>query len=52
MPLNDYLQWWSYVKGANWRHPSGPDSNSYMPVRYRNQTIMYWISNAPYDIMK
>jgi hypothetical protein len=26
VPLNDHLQWWSYVKGANWRHPSGPDS--------------------------
>jgi formylglycine-generating enzyme required for sulfatase activity len=27
VPLNDHLQWWSYVKGANWRHPDGPDSN-------------------------
>ena len=27
VPLNDYLQWWNYVKGANWRHPSGPDSD-------------------------
>jgi formylglycine-generating enzyme len=27
VPLNDQLQWWSYVKGANWRHPSGPDSD-------------------------
>ena len=25
--LNDHLQWWSYVKGANWRHPSGPNSS-------------------------
>ena len=25
--LNDHLQWWSYVKGANWRHPTGPDSD-------------------------
>jgi sulfatase modifying factor 1 len=22
--LNDHFQWWSYVKGANWRHPEGP----------------------------
>ena len=22
--LNDHFQWWSYVKGANWRHPTGP----------------------------
>jgi formylglycine-generating enzyme required for sulfatase activity len=26
VPLNDHLVWWSYVKGANWRHPLGPDS--------------------------
>ena len=25
--LNNYLQWWTYVKGANWRHPDGPESN-------------------------
>lgn len=27
VPLNDYFQWWSYVPGANWRHPQGPQSN-------------------------
>ena len=27
VPLNDYLQWWTYLKGANWRHPLGPDSS-------------------------
>jgi formylglycine-generating enzyme len=27
VPLNDHLQWWSYIKGANWRHPTGPDSD-------------------------
>jgi formylglycine-generating enzyme len=25
--LDDYLQWWRYQKGANWRHPEGTDSN-------------------------
>jgi formylglycine-generating enzyme len=25
--LDDYFQWWSYVHGANWRHPTGPDSD-------------------------
>ena len=25
--LNDHYQWWNYVKGANWRHPLGPDSD-------------------------
>jgi formylglycine-generating enzyme len=25
--LDDYLQWWSYVAGASWRHPEGPNSD-------------------------
>src|ERR1700679_4016224 len=25
--LNDNSQWWTYVKGANWRHPTGPKSS-------------------------
>ncbi len=25
--LDDHYQWWSYVKGANWRHPTGPQSS-------------------------
>lgn len=25
--LNDYTQWWSYVPGADWRHPEGPGSD-------------------------
>ncbi|WP_316800418.1 formylglycine-generating enzyme family protein [Pedobacter frigidisoli] len=25
--LNDASQWWSWVKGADWRHPHGPKSN-------------------------
>lgn len=24
--LNNYLQWWSFVFGANWKHPDGPAS--------------------------
>jgi formylglycine-generating enzyme len=27
VPLNDHFQWWSFVKGANWRHPEGPASD-------------------------
>ena len=27
VPLNDHFQWWSYVPGANWRHPLGPNSD-------------------------
>ncbi|MBI3850952.1 MAG: formylglycine-generating enzyme family protein [Verrucomicrobia bacterium] len=24
--LDNHFAWWSYVPGANWRHPEGPDS--------------------------
>jgi formylglycine-generating enzyme required for sulfatase activity len=27
VPLTDYFAWWSYVPGADWRHPSGPASS-------------------------
>src|SRR5271154_1173160 len=27
VPLDDHFQWWSYVHGANWRHPEGPNSD-------------------------
>jgi len=26
VPLDNYFQWWSYVHGADWRHPQGPGS--------------------------
>jgi formylglycine-generating enzyme len=26
VPLHDALQWWRYVPGADWRHPTGPAS--------------------------
>ena len=25
--LNDYSQWWSWTRGANWKHPNGPNSD-------------------------
>jgi formylglycine-generating enzyme required for sulfatase activity len=25
--LRDWSQWWQFMKGADWRHPYGPDSN-------------------------
>jgi formylglycine-generating enzyme required for sulfatase activity len=28
VPLDDPSQWWSYVPGANWRHPWGPASDN------------------------
>lgn len=27
VPLNDHFQWWAFVDGADWRHPSGPKSS-------------------------
>jgi formylglycine-generating enzyme len=27
VPLDDHFRWWSYVRGTNWRHPLGPDSD-------------------------
>jgi len=27
VPLNNHLQWWTYLKGANWRHPEGAGSD-------------------------
>jgi len=27
VPLNNEYEWWSYLPGANWRHPSGPASS-------------------------
>jgi formylglycine-generating enzyme required for sulfatase activity len=26
VPLNDVSAWWCYTPGADWRHPTGPDS--------------------------
>ena len=25
--MRDFSQWWTFMKGANWRHPYGPKSN-------------------------
>ena len=27
VPLTDHFQWWTYAKGANWRHPHGAGSS-------------------------
>jgi formylglycine-generating enzyme required for sulfatase activity len=27
VPLENHMAWWSYVPGASWRHPQGPESN-------------------------
>jgi formylglycine-generating enzyme required for sulfatase activity len=27
VPLDNHFRWWTYVPGANWRHPLGPSSD-------------------------
>ena len=39
--LNDHMQWWTYVKGANWRHPSGPESNINRKENYPVVDVSY-----------
>jgi formylglycine-generating enzyme len=39
--LSDHFQWWSYVKGTNWRHPEGPNSNLKGRERYPVVQIAY-----------
>ena len=41
VPLNDHFQWWSYVKGANWRHPQGPESSITGKEKYPVVQIAY-----------
>jgi formylglycine-generating enzyme required for sulfatase activity len=41
VPLNDHFQWWSYVKGANWRHPDGPRNSRAGLDRYPVVQIAY-----------
>jgi formylglycine-generating enzyme required for sulfatase activity len=28
VPLDDYRNWWSYIPGAQWRHPGGPGTDT------------------------
>jgi sulfatase modifying factor 1 len=39
--LDDYSQWWSYVPGANWRHPLGPRSNILARANYPVVQVAY-----------
>jgi len=41
VPLNDHFQWWTYVKGANWRHPQGPESDLKGKEKYPVVQIAY-----------
>ena len=39
--LNNHYVWWRYQKGANWRHPEGPESNIKGKERYPVVQIAY-----------
>jgi formylglycine-generating enzyme len=41
VPLNDHYQWWSYIKGANWRHPEGSTSSLKGRDRYPVVHVAY-----------
>ncbi len=41
VPLDDYMQWWAYVKGADWRHPDGPASSIKGRDRYPVVQVAY-----------
>jgi sulfatase modifying factor 1 len=41
VPLDNHYRWWSYVKGANWRHPDGPESNLSGRERYPVVGVAY-----------
>jgi formylglycine-generating enzyme len=41
VPLNNPLRWWNYVKGANWRHPLGPESDIKGKEKYPVVQIAY-----------
>ena len=41
VPLNDHFQWWSYLKGANWRHPLGLASDLKGKEKYPVVQIAY-----------
>jgi formylglycine-generating enzyme required for sulfatase activity len=34
VPLDSHFRWWSYVKGASWRHPEGPKDDIAKRMKY------------------
>ncbi len=39
--LNNYFQWWNYIPGADWRHPTGPGSDLKGREKYPVVQIAY-----------
>jgi formylglycine-generating enzyme len=46
VPLDNHYQWWSYVKGANWRHPEGPATDIAQRGRYPVVQVAYADADA------
>src|SRR3970040_821742 len=42
--LNDCYQWWTYIPGANWRHPEGPASS--LKGRAKNSVVQIAYEDA------
>ncbi|MEO8908185.1 MAG: SUMF1/EgtB/PvdO family nonheme iron enzyme, partial [Microbacteriaceae bacterium] len=42
--LSDWRQWWSWLPGADWRHPFGPDSN--IEGRQRHPVVQVSFADA------
>jgi sulfatase modifying factor 1 len=41
IPLDNYFQWWTYIAGTDWRHPTGPDSSIVGREKYPVVQIAY-----------
>lgn len=41
VPLDDWGQWWSWVPGANWKHPLGPRSNVIDDTEYDQHPVIH-----------
>ena len=41
VPLNNHFQWWTYVNGANWQHPLGPESDIKGKEKYPVVQVAY-----------
>lgn len=41
VPLTDWQQWWSWVPGADWKHPLGPRSDIGSTTDYDNHPVVH-----------
>lgn len=44
VPLDNHYRWWSYVNGANWKHPGGPRSG--IEKRRRHPVVQVAFTDA------